>query len=184
MTNFRRLALVSGMAVLSAVALTPQAQAQSTDVDFSGNVPGTCTINSVTNGTLVLTSPTQLSAWVGAGAGSAPGYINVTCNAGTTFTINSITNNGTPTATFNNLKSVEVKLEHPTSGQITNNVGITPNGLGTVGSLPETSSAQGGSGSPLTNQTYNLPMWVINQDATPLPVGTYGFRVNVSLNPQ
>ncbi|XVE09326.1 MAG: hypothetical protein HCA05_09750 [Dolichospermum sp. DET68] len=61
----RRLALVAGVATLSAVAFSPKAQAQTTNVDFTGSIPATCTINSTTNGTLALKSPSALVAWGG-----------------------------------------------------------------------------------------------------------------------
>jgi type 1 fimbria pilin len=65
MKNIRRLALVAGVATLSAVAFSPKAQAQTTNVDFTGSIPATCTINSTTNGTLALKSPSALVAWGG-----------------------------------------------------------------------------------------------------------------------
>lgn len=39
--------------------------AQTTNVDFTGSIPATCTINSTTNGTLALKSPSALVAWGG-----------------------------------------------------------------------------------------------------------------------
>ena len=126
MKNIRRLALVAGVATLSAVAFSPKAQAQTTNVDFTGSIPATCTINSTTNGTLALKSPSALVAWGGGNqAAGTPGSINVSCNAGTTFTINSITNNGTAAAIFSNL-SYNAAIYDPSGNIIANYAGGTP----------------------------------------------------------
>jgi len=52
MKNLRRLALVSSIAALGAVAFNPKAQAENADVTFSGNVPFTCSFSSTTAGNL------------------------------------------------------------------------------------------------------------------------------------
>jgi hypothetical protein len=44
----RRLAVVSGLAVLSAVAFAPKAGAQTVDINFNGNISGICAFNKVT----------------------------------------------------------------------------------------------------------------------------------------
>jgi hypothetical protein len=173
MKNLRRVALVAGIA-LSAVAFSPKAQAQTADVDFSGNVPATCTINSVTNGNLNLISfnggtNNTLAAWTVQGIGT-PGRINVSCNAGTTFTINSITNNGTDPAVFSNLTFLNAALYNPPSENQVANYLSNP-----------TSLVQSG---PIVNQDYTLDLHAQYATGQSFPVGNYGFRVNVSLAPQ
>jgi hypothetical protein len=168
MTNFRRLALVSGIAVLGAIALTPKAHAQFTDVNFSGNVPGSCTINSVTNGTLALNGTNQLVAWTG-GTGGTPGSLNITCSTNVSFTINSIADNGTTATAFANL-APNAAIMNPSGNPIANF---------TAG--PQTSPVQTG---PINAQTYTVDMIVNKAGGGNLPAGTYGLRVNISLNPQ
>lgn len=68
MKNLRRLALVSSMAALSAVAFNPKAQAETADVTFSGNIPMSCAFSSTTAGTLAASG-----GWIEA-AGNIPGF--------------------------------------------------------------------------------------------------------------
>ena len=83
----RRLALVSGLAVLSAVAFASQAGAQAVpqDVQFGGNITGTCTFTGTTAGTLVATPN---NPWVEASTGTTIGTIGtagqttVNCTSG------------------------------------------------------------------------------------------------------
>jgi type 1 fimbria pilin len=168
MKNLRRLALVGGIAALSAVAFSPKAQAQTTNVDFTGSIPATCTINSTTPGTLALNAPYQFVAFAVSGPGT-PGRINVSCSAGTTFTINSIANNGTPAAIFSNLSS-NAAISDPSGVLIANYA------TGTT-----TSPLQAG---PIANKTYEVGVQLTNNGNTALPVGNYGLRVNISLAPQ
>ncbi|MDJ1174641.1 hypothetical protein [Roseofilum capinflatum] len=57
--NTIRFALASALAILSAVAFAPKAQAQnSTTVNFNGNVTSSCTFTNVANGTLQQPSAT------------------------------------------------------------------------------------------------------------------------------
>jgi hypothetical protein len=55
MKNLRRLALVSSIAALSAVAFNPTAQAEpaTQDINFAGTVPAVCTFSNTTAGSLV-----------------------------------------------------------------------------------------------------------------------------------
>jgi hypothetical protein len=175
MKNLRRVALVAGIA-LSAVAFSPKAQAQTADVDFTGNVPATCTVNSVTPGTLALVSQSGGTNNVLRTNVGSEGKINVSCNAGTTFTINSITNNGTDSAIFSNIVSNQttqqglfVSIANPSGNAIANSVSTN------------TSPVQPG---PIVNQDYDVYLTLINPGNASLPVGNYGFRVNVSLAPQ
>ncbi|MDD1413650.1 hypothetical protein MEN41_02940 [Dolichospermum sp. ST_con] len=68
MKNLRRLALVSSIAALGAVAFNPKAQAETADVTFSGNIPMSCSFSSTTGGSLV-----SSGGWVEAAGNSVPG---------------------------------------------------------------------------------------------------------------
>jgi type 1 fimbria pilin len=69
MKNLRRLALVSSIAALGAVAFNPTAQAGTADVTFSGNIPFTCSFSSTTSGGLV-----SNGGWVEATGNSVSGF--------------------------------------------------------------------------------------------------------------
>ncbi|MCC5628163.1 hypothetical protein LC613_08530 [Nostoc sphaeroides CHAB 2801] len=178
----RRIALISSLAVLSAVAFTPKAQAQNADVDFTGTVPATCTINSTTNGTLALVNARNLLADATNGT---PANLNVSCNAGTTFTITSVANNGTAlsgSATYAaNIAGVFTSVRDGATTVANGNV--SPNGLASIaGNPPGVAGAlQVG---PITNKNYAVDMSVFNIGSTALPIGNYNVRVNVALTPQ
>jgi hypothetical protein len=78
MMNFRRIALVSGLAVLSAVAFAPKAGAVPTnqDVNFDATITGVCTFTGTTPGTLVQDSP--INSWLEASNGTLIGTIGTT----------------------------------------------------------------------------------------------------------
>ena len=80
----RRLAVVSGLAVLSAVAFAPKAGAQTVDIDFSGTVTGNCAFTGTTAGAI---GQQNNNPWV-EGAGGLPG-MDATYSAATT-TVNCI----------------------------------------------------------------------------------------------
>jgi hypothetical protein len=176
MKNFRRVALAAGIA-LSAVAFSPKAQAQTADVDFTGAVPATCTVNSVTPGVLELVASHSLLA---DNADGTFGTINVTCNAGTTFQVTSITDNGTSASVFNTVDRI-IALVQNTSTTIASGE-ISPNGSTTI-TLPlnTPSSLQA---SPINNAVYRVHLNVRNNNSVPLPVANYGVRVTVGLTPQ
>mgnify|MGYP003333295017 CR=1 FL=1 len=52
MKNLRRLALITGIAALGAVAFNPKAQAETKDVNFSTTVSKLCSFSATTNGIL------------------------------------------------------------------------------------------------------------------------------------
>ena len=85
MKNLRRLALVSSIAALGAVAFNPKAQAETADVTFSGNIPMSCSFSSTTAGTLAASG-----GWVEAAGGidgfdkGTSGSTTLTCNGSAT----------------------------------------------------------------------------------------------------
>ena len=81
----RRLALVSTLAVLSAVAFAPKAGAQAVpatqNVDFTANLAGTCTFTGTTAGTLAVNGPFR--NWLEASsARGTRGQTTVNCTSG------------------------------------------------------------------------------------------------------
>ena len=179
MKNLRRLALVGGIAALSAVAFSPKAQAQTANVDFNGSVGDACIINSVTNGTLVQNTPQVMLATDVAGT---LGNINVTCLNGTTFTITGITNNGSilTNGTYaNGVSYVYADIRDGATvvarGDVSpDGTNVTPFPFGTAGSVQS---------SPITNKNYSVRM-ELSKNGTPLSSGLYKVRVGVALTPQ
>ena len=81
MKNLCRLALITGIAALSAVAFNPKAQAETKDVNFSGTVAKLCTFGTTTDGTLAAGD-----GWVEAATGIPT--LNVGTAASTTLSCN------------------------------------------------------------------------------------------------
>jgi len=178
MKNLRRLALVCGIAALSAVAFSPKAQAQTANVDFTGQVPATCTINSVTPGVLNYGGTTALGADNSQGT---RGLINVTCNAGTTFAIANIANNGTPAAIHNLVDGANAEVNDSFNGTTParGSIAFTSNYTATL-PLSTPGALQTG---PITNKDYGVHLSVFRASGN-LPVGNYQYRVSVVLAPQ
>lgn len=82
MKNLRRLALITGIAALGAVAFNPKAQAETKDVTFSATVNKLCSFSSTTNGTLA-----PGDGWVEGTSGSVPG-LNTGTAGSTTLSCN------------------------------------------------------------------------------------------------
>ena len=177
----RRLTLVSGLVVLSAVALAPKAQAQNANVDFSGTIAKTCTINSFTNGTLALKDARTILADSTTGT---PGKLNVSCNAGTTFTVTSVANNGSTLSSGTFATAVDGAFTTVRDGATTVAQGqVSPTGNAAITAAPGTPGAvQAG---PINAKDYSVDLSVFKVGTTSvLPPGTYNVRVNVALAPQ
>jgi hypothetical protein len=180
MKNFRRLALVAGVATLSAVAFSPKAQAQTANVDFNGSIGSACIINSVSNGTLANVDSKTLEA---TSLNGTPGSINVTCTNGTTFTVTDITDNGSSLTTGTYATGINSIVADVKDG----NLGITgatisPDGVNRPQNRPTgvASILQAG---PITNKDYSVVLTIRNI-STDLSSGFYKVRVAVALTPQ
>ncbi|PSB45542.1 hypothetical protein C7B67_21310 [filamentous cyanobacterium Phorm 6] len=110
----RRLALVSGLAVLSAVAFASQAGAQAVpqDVQFGGNITGTCTFTGTTAGTLATTGVNN--PWVEASTGTTIGTIGtagqttVNCTSGGALSVAAPVRVAAPAAFVDTIKQAVV----------------------------------------------------------------------------
>ena len=103
MKNLRRLALVSSIAALGAVAFNPKAQAETADVTFSGNIPFACSFSSTTGGTLAANA--YKAGWVEAAGGSVSGLdignsglTTLSCNGAATVSPSSPVKESAPDA--------------------------------------------------------------------------------------
>jgi hypothetical protein len=109
----RRLALVSGLAVLSAVAFASQAGAQAVpqDVEFGGNITGTCTFTNTTPGTLAATGN---NPWVEASTGTTigntgtGGQTTVNCTSGGALSVAAPVKVAAPAAFVDTVKQAVV----------------------------------------------------------------------------
>lgn len=169
-SKISRLALVSGFAILATVALTPKAQAQTANVDFEGSNPATCQINSVTNGTLAVSSTDPGRAMVADATDGTPGNLNVTCNGGAQFTITSVIDNGSIGGT--SFADIDNKFVGIADNATSTYVGM---GIGLLGTLLS---------GPIIDKDYKVHL-LMSEDAPALLLpGTYKVRVAVSLAPQ
>lgn len=136
-----------------------------------------CNINSVSNGTLTASTPFQLKADDTVGIS---GNINITCSAGTTFTITSVTNNGTPSAINNVVDGVFAGIRSGSNiiarGEISPSGAISPAHPPGVASVIQIA--------PITDKNYAVDLSVFKNPPQFLPAGTYIYRVNVLLTPQ
>jgi hypothetical protein len=177
--NLSRLALISGFAMVGAVALSPKAQAQSYNVDFAGSTNPTCTAIA-TNGTLGIVSNNNLRSSASYGT---PGKITVTCSTGTTFTIASIADNGSvlTSGAFTDILSITSSLYDGTTQLVT--ADIAPDDLtgSPTNEPPQISSLQSG---PITAKEYSLHLDILKTVGVPLPQGNYNVRVGITLTPQ
>lgn len=177
----RRLALVSSLAVLSAVAFASQAVAQAVpqDVDFNGNITGTCTFTGTQNGTL---ATTPNNPWVEASTGTT---IGTTGNGGQT-TVN-CTSGGTLSV------AAPVRVAAPAAFVDTIKQAVVYDGIAnafTSGGDPFDNSGWSKSTTPLTipantNRLLRVGMitGVNNVGGGAVPTGTYTYRVTLTATP-
>ncbi|MDJ1171096.1 hypothetical protein PMG71_16830 [Roseofilum sp. BLCC_M154] len=173
----RHLALASALAVLSAVALSPKAQAQnSTTVNFNGTVSSTCTFSNVQNGTLVQPSPTAeyLMAESFLNNTGTSGSLEVNCTASSSLSISAPVKIQAP-AGFNP-DIVQAVLLHPILIATTNGNGQFSNSF--PWNFPTSPIPS------LNNSPYEVSMVVgKNANTNGLPSGTYEYQVTVTATP-
>ncbi len=173
-----RLALVSGIAVLCAV-ISDKALAQSANVDFTGSIPPAVTINATSTGTWNGTSGLDFSS---PNLIRIPATLTLSSAAGLTFTINSITDNGTSLSggkTYSNFDLVGAEIKDGNNLIIQAETSPSAN-YSIVHPLGIASPVQTG---PISNKDYQVYLTVGN-NVNILPTGTYNIRVKITLTPQ
>lgn len=177
----RRLALVSGLAVLSAVAFASQAGAQAVpqDVEFGGNIKGTCTFTNTTAGTLATTAANN--PWVEASTGTTIG----TTGTGGQTTVNCTSGGALSVA-------APVKVAAPAAFVDTVKQAVVYDGTAFTSS-PGVPFDNGGWSRPTTaltipantNRTLRVGMVAgVNSPGTgAVPSGTYTYRVTLTATP-
>ena len=188
----RRLALVSGLAVLSAVAFASQAGAQPVpqDVQFDGNITGACTFIGTTAGTLVKRSPTSpFVEAAGPNAGSpsfglngAVGRTTVNCTSGGQLTVSVPLKLAAPNGFNDSIRQAFVGAT--TSGSLSNSPGLLTStstggtfpGYGGLVTAPITVPAN-------TNTPLSVGMAAGQITGTPAPTGNYQYSVTLTATP-
>ncbi|TAE60148.1 MAG: hypothetical protein EAZ87_06960 [Nostocales cyanobacterium] len=131
----------------------------------------------MSNGSLTLSNPSQLVANEQVGI---PGNLNITCSAGTTFTITNVINNGTASTINNAVDGVFASIRKGTNiivrGEISPSGNINPAHPPGTSSLVQTA--------PIIDQDYAIDLSVFRTAPQLLPAGSYVYRVNILLTPQ
>jgi len=174
--NFRRLALVSGFVLISAVAFTPKVQAQNANVDFAGTISPAVTIDNSGNGV----NPSNVD-FVSNNLIRLSETLRLTSNSSLIFTITSIADNGTilsSSQTYSNIDFVGAKIKDGTNLVVQSDTSPSGNSpivypLGTPSEVE----------APPGTKDYNVVLTIANTNRL-LPTGTYKVRVSVNLTPQ
>ncbi|MEG4840996.1 hypothetical protein [Microcoleus sp. B9-D4] len=178
----RRLALVSGLAVLSAVAFASQAGAQAVpqDVQFGGNITGTCTFTGTTPGTL---AAIPNNPWVEASTGTTigttgtAGQTTVNCTSGGALSVAAPVRLAAPPTFVDTAKQAVVY--DATANAFTSSAGAPFNNSGWL--KPTTALTIPAN----TNRVLRVGMitGLNSAGAGAVPTGTYTYRVTLTATP-
>jgi hypothetical protein len=185
--------LSAGLLVLGAIGLASQAHAQTVDMPFDGNVPGSCTFGTITPGVLARPPLGGGPNAVMANGGGTPlntspstgtaSSVTVTCTASSVLTIAPPTGSGPVGFTPATLQAVVQKTGGGSPLDFASaTVGATfaPTGSGPWGQTNRTVTLINGT-TPLTVSLVagsNAPIGPANP---PLPTGNYSYTVNLSI---
>lgn len=177
----RRLAFVSGLAVLSAVALAPKAGAApaTQDINFGGNIGSVCTFTSPVDGTLAQGNPTdgwiEGSNGIGGGTGTA-GSVTLNCSAGGSLSVAGPVKVAAPTTFAPSV--TEALVVNNTNGDKTRSPGTAfDSGMWNVPTASLTIPAA-------ANQSLKVGMVTgIPGSTTSVPPGTYTYKVTLTATP-
>jgi hypothetical protein len=174
----RSFGLFSGIGLLS-ICIANQSLAQTANVDFSGTVSPAVTINASSSGTWNGSSGLDIST---PNLIRVPSLLTLSASTGFSFTINSITDNGSNLAagqTFNNFDLIRARIEY--GGNLILQSEISPSGNYPITNpLGVVSPVQAG---PISNKQYDVYLTLAN-NSNVLPAGTYKVRVTLTLTPQ
>jgi hypothetical protein len=177
--------LSAGLLVLGAIGLASQAHAQTVDMPFDGNVPGSCTFGTVTPGVLTRFSPLAVMAAGGGvvpptlpGSGTAA-RVTVTCTGNSALTVAAPT--GTAPAGYVPT-TVQAIVQKATNGPETASAKLGP-AFDTVGpwNQPMTNSMPLGAGPTQLNVSLAVGAGGNPPNAVPVPTGNYSYKVNLSI---
>ncbi|MGD1910453.1 MAG: hypothetical protein ACFB2X_06265 [Rivularia sp. (in: cyanobacteria)] len=155
----RRLIVTSVLAVLSATAIAPKANAQSIDVPFTGTVGGACSFSKPVPGTLKPYSQRSTnSSSPRALIGNVQGKVTVNCNSSAKVRASAPVQTGGPKFT-------------PKSSSASIKFAGTNHSYGTNTNMP------------LKTGESNIEVFPYIDKGTPLEPGTYSYRVTLTITP-
>lgn len=176
--NLSHLTLLTSIAAFSSIALSSQVQAQTANVDFFGEIPATCTVNSTTAGTLTniidsTLNPLRLET-------DTVGNINVSCNGGVKFAVTGIEDNGSTftTKTFSNIDVITAQVED------SNNVNVATGSISPSAGTSDLNTPGELQAGPINAKDYGVKLTLLGNGDNTLPVGIYRLRVKVNLSPE
>jgi hypothetical protein len=170
MINLRRLALVSGIA-LSAVAFTPKAQAQTADVNFTGNISPAFTF-SVGSGT----NPSPSTGFSGKSF-SGTADVSISCSSGAYISISSPQRIAAPSGFNDSFRKARVRLGNSfTSAEVGSSTGFPL----WSDSAPAPLSISGCTSEPLVVE---MIAGSTDVGSSP-PAGNYTYKVTLTATPQ
>lgn len=172
----RRLAVVSGLAVLSAVAFAPKAGAQTVDINFNGTIPGTCAFTSTTPGTLAQYTPTssfvEASNSTGVGTVGTAGTTIVNCTSPGQITVGLPVKIAAP-STFTDTTKHAVVYDSVANANTSTSAGTA---VWTTGLLTTPLAIPAN-----TSRTLRVGMLVgVPGNTAGVPTGTYNYKVTVT----
>jgi hypothetical protein len=193
MSNVKSLIRISaGLLVLGSIGLAAQAQAQTVDMPFDGNVPGSCTFGTVTPGVLVRANGPGVAAVMATGGGTpiggGPGVgtaskVTVTCTAPSVLSVAVPTGSGPVGFTPG---TVQTLVQRATGGGPLDYASATagPN-YETIGPWSQTNRTMTLNAGP-TPLNVNMVAGFGNNNPpplppAPLPTGNYSYKVNLSI---
>jgi len=157
----RKTLIASAVILCGTVGFTSAAKADSTTVDMTGDVAGSCTFGTVTPGILEING--DGTALVTTTTGSVP----VTCNTTGTLTLDGVTDTNAFT------------------GYDSNNVDVTLSVTGGTAVLTEADIAGAGTGLDQTTTTLTIDLTATENAGGVLPAGTgytYGVQLTATAN--
>jgi hypothetical protein len=170
MSNVKSLIRISaGLLVLGSIGFAGQAQAQSVDMPFDGNVPGSCTFGTVTPGVLVRSSLGAVMAAGGGVFGPTPtngtaARVTVTCTGGSALTVAVPTGAGPAGFVPNTVQAIVQKANGPEIASARLGPAFDP----ITGATQLNVSLAVGAGAGVPN-------------SPPIPTGNYSYKVNLSI---
>jgi hypothetical protein len=179
MLNFNRFTQMGGLTLLCTMALTNPILAQNANIDFTGSNPPQIIVELIINGSwngslgLDISTPSLIRV---------PATLILSGFSGLSFTITSITDNGSSLsgANYSDLDLVKAEIEDGATLIVQGET--SPSGNYTISyPLNIPSSAQP---APVGSKSYKVALTMGEFNGSVLPLGNYQVRVTIGLTPQ
>jgi hypothetical protein len=184
MSNVKSLIRISaGLLVLGSIGFAGQAQAQSVDMPFDGNVPGSCTFGTVTPGVLVRSSLGAVMAAGGGVFGPTPtngtaARVTVTCTGGSALTVAVPTGAGPAGFVPNTVQAIVQKANGPEIASARLGPAFDPIA---PWNLPNPTTMPLLTGATQLNVSLAVGAGAGVPNSPPIPTGNYSYKVNLSI---